>query len=163
MGLSARIKKTIEGMRWSAPESWHITLQFLGHAGPELEALKTQLCEVQSAAFSVRLGGLDFFDRAGALVVEVLLSRELASLQQKVIVATARCGFRAENRPYHPHITLARMQNASRSQARRSVDAAKLDTPRLPEFGAREFCLFESFLGGEGSRYEVRARFPLGL
>lgn len=161
-GLSARLKKTIEGMRWSAPESWHITLQFLGNASVEqLEALQTKLCQVESPSFSVQLAGLDVFDRAGALVVQVSLSRELASLQEKTTTATAHCGFRAEARPYHPHITLARMQNAQRGQVRRGVDAAQGDFPRLPRFVAREFCLYESFLGGEGARYEIRARFPL--
>ncbi|MFZ1012122.1 MAG: RNA 2',3'-cyclic phosphodiesterase [Terracidiphilus sp.] len=163
-GLSARLKKTIEGMRWSAPESWHITLQFLGNASPEqLEALQAQLCPVQLPAFSVQLGGLGFFDRAGALIVEVSLSRELASLQEDVTAATAHCGFRAEERPYHPHITLARMQNAQWSLVRHGVDAARCETPRLPGFVAREFCIYESFPGRESAQYEIRARFPLGL
>ncbi len=39
-----------DGLRWTEPESWHITLQFLGNSTAEqLECLKARLGEVRSS------------------------------------------------------------------------------------------------------------------
>ncbi|MGB8260062.1 MAG: hypothetical protein WCE75_06915, partial [Terracidiphilus sp.] len=65
------------------------------------------------------------------------------------------------NRPFHPHITLARARERGPSAALRGLGARLGTPPLIPAFTAREFLLYESFLGPGGSRYEVRARFPL--
>jgi len=62
-----------------------------------------------------------------------------------------------ETRPYRPHLTLAR--NRGRSTGIHRLKAALLPEPRFTAFAAREFLLYESFLGSAGSRYEVRERF----
>jgi 2'-5' RNA ligase len=108
----------------------------------------------------VRLDGLGFFDRAGVFLATIRVSPALLLLQQRVTAATEPCGFIPEARPYQPHITLAR---SSRGQ-REGILALKDKMRRQPEFTgfvADEFLLYESFLGPGGSRYEVRARFPL--
>src|SRR5579863_6081771 len=103
-----RIKTHFHDWRWSRPEGWHITLQFLGNTTPDqLQQLVPQLHAIQSAPVPVQLGGLDLFDRAGVFFVDVIVSPPLLALQQKVVRSTIPCGFALEARPYHPHITLA--------------------------------------------------------
>lgn len=107
--ISARLRTPSDGLRWSAPESWHITLQFLGATTPEQYAcLVSQLRLLRIAPVSIRLEGLGFFDRTGIFYAGVLTTLELLNLQLAVTTATSRCGFVRESRPYHPHITLAR-------------------------------------------------------
>ena len=156
----ARMKPKLAGWRWSPPESWHITLQFLGNASPEQYAqLISQLGAIQSPRAPIELGCLDLFDRAGVFFVDVQVLPALAALQKKVESATAPCGFVAEPRPYHPHITLARLKGGKRGAGPRSPG---LKPPQqLPSFAASEFVLYESFLSSEGSHYEVRAHFSL--
>ena len=114
-----------DGLRWTAPESWHITLQFLGNATAEqLQCLTARLGEVRSAAVAVQLGELGCFDRAGVFFVDVAVTPELAALERSVVAATSRCGFVAEARPFHPHITLARAKGAGDEER----DCAKLQT-----------------------------------
>ncbi len=151
-------------LRWSAEESWHVTLQFLGAASDEQAAcVRSQLGEVRSAPVPVRLAGLGFFERAGVFHAGVDLSPGLLALQQGVTAATRGCGFLLEARAYNPHITLAR--NKGRSGARALAPLKKaLERSRLSisaEFLAGEFLLYESIPGPEVPRYEVRARFPL--
>ena len=158
-----------DGLRWSAPESWHITLQFLGNAAPDqLECLKSRLGEVRGIPLPVKLGELGFFDRSGVFFADVIVSPELSDLQRRVVEATSGCAFVAETRPYHPHITLARESgNKGRreqgNKALRTLKGAlnKRNRPRFSPFIAREFLLYESHLSAEGSRYEVRERYPL--
>ncbi len=96
-----------DGLRWSAPESWHITLQFLGNT-PQYECIVARLRELRSPPVPIQLEGLGFFERAGVFFAGVGLTPELQALQQRVTAATGLCGFIPETRPYHPHITLAR-------------------------------------------------------
>jgi len=151
-------------LRWTEPESWHVTLQFLGNTTTEqLECLKTRLSEVRCGPVAVELGELGAFDRAGVLFVDVNVTPKLAALQQRVLAATSQCGFIAEKRPFHPHITLSRSKGDGRhAQLQGLLDKAG-KVPAFSRFTAHEFLLYESHLGPGGSRYEVRERFGLGV
>jgi 2'-5' RNA ligase len=161
-GLSHRLRSTEDGFRWSSPLSWHITLQFLGETSEAAYAcLREQLKEVRSPAFSIHIEGTGFFDRAGVFFAGVSDSLELSQLQKQVVAATAQCGFVPEDRPFHPHITLARTKGGSRTRVLRQLKTKMKGGETFPAFIAHEFLLYEAFLGSGGSRYEVRARFHL--
>jgi 2'-5' RNA ligase len=106
----------------------------------------------------VQLEGLGFFE--GVFFAGVRLSPELIALQGSVVAATSECGFKPEDRPYRPHITLAR--NRGREDGVRNLKPRVGPAPQFARFMAREFLLYESFPNAQGSRYEVRARFALG-
>lgn len=152
-----------DGLRWSAPESWHITLEFLGNATAEQFAcLEARLAEVRCGPVLVRLGGVGVFDRAGVLLVEVDRTPDLVALQQYLKMETAKCSFAAEHRPYQPHITLARAKGDAGRRQLKSLHARARQQPMFTGFVANEFLLYESHLGPGGSKYEVRRRFGLG-
>jgi len=151
-----------DALRWTEPESWHITLQFLGNATAEqLECLKARLGEVRTEAAPVQLGQLACFDRAGVLFADVAVTPQLAALQHRVVTATARCGFVAEERPFHPHITLARVKGQGRGTDLRKMVQTAGAQPPFTQFPAQEFVLYESQTDPAGAKYEVRQRFPL--
>jgi 2'-5' RNA ligase len=163
-GVRERFAAAKNGLRWSAEESWHVTLQFLGAADDAQTACVTeQLSAVRASAVPVRIEGLDFFARAGVFHARVALTAELLALQQRVTAATRGCGFVPEARAYSPHITLARAKGRGGAQAlaplQRAVERARVSL--AGEFVAEEFRLYESIPRPEGSRYEVRARFGL--
>ena len=161
--VSARLKSTEDGLRWTAPESWHITLKFLGNTGEEQYAwLVERLRQVHSSPVPVRLEELGFFERAGVFFANVGLTPELLSLEKRVAAATGLCGFAHEARPYHPHITLARGKGVGRGPELRELKSRIHRQPTFTKFIAEEFILYESLLGTTGSRYEIRNRFPLG-
>lgn len=160
--VSARLKSTQDRLRWATPESWHVTLQFLGNTGPEkYSCLVARLRELRSPPVPVRLEALGCFDRAGIFFAGVGLTPELLSLQQRVTAATALCGFVPEARPFHPHITLARSKGEGRGQPLRELQTRIRRQPAFTSFVAAEFLLYESLLSPAGSRYEIRERFPL--
>ncbi len=158
--LVARLQRPADGLRWSRPETWHITLQFLGETSAEqLACTASKLRTLSPAPFSIQIEGLGFFDRAGVFFAGVRLNPELVALQRSVVAATSGCGFPQDDRPYHPHITLARTKGHGAS-----MRDLKPRVGRVPPFSSsatREFLLYESFLGPGGSRYEIRERFPL--
>jgi 2'-5' RNA ligase len=159
--VRARLERPNDGLRWSSPESWHITLQFLGTTtAVQYESLAPHLRRSAAWPVPVQLEGLGFFERSGVFFAGVHLSPELIALERNVVAATGRCGFKPEDRRYHPHITLAR--NRGREDGVRSLKPHVGPAPRFTGFTAHEFLLYESFPNSQGSRYEVRARFGLG-
>ncbi len=168
--LVRRIQSAIvntAALRWTTPDSWHITLQFLGSATAEqLDCLKSRLAETRTPAVLVKLSELGCFDRAGVLFVDVSVTPQLAALQRSVVASTGSCGFVADTRPFHPHITLARRSGNIRtrgpgSDMRALVSGAKR-APTLTPFTAREIVLFESRLGSDRAHYQALLRVPLG-
>lgn len=159
----ARLRSGADGLRWMERDSWHITLQFLGNTEQErYECLEARLGAVRSAPVPVRLGDLGCFDRAGVFFVDVAVGPELVSLAERVRAPTNLCGFVAESRPFHPHITLARAKGQGRGRSLRALEAGIQRKPVFSRFVAKEFLLYESHLSAGGARYEVRASFPLG-
>ena len=159
----AELRHGAKDLRWSPPEGWHITLQFLGNTSAEtLECLKTQLDKVHSAAVPVRLGKLGSFERVGVVYVDVEPTPELQALQQRVKAATANCGLAAEERPFHPHITLARARGRGQLRGLPAPPSRHDNPSQFSPYEATEFLLYESFTDPSGARYEVRGHFALG-
>ena len=161
--VSHSLRSAGDDLRWSSPESWHITLQFLGETSlEEYACLVSRLDKVAPAAVPVRFAELGFFERAGVFFADVDVSPALHDLRKQVTAATAQCGFIAEDRPFHPHVTLARAKGGNKVGTLRKLKSRI--TPgktEFPAFTATEFLLYEAFLGPGGSRYEIRERFRL--
>lgn len=184
--VRGRISRFLEGVqgfapdaRWVHPESLHITLKFIGEQSPErVEAIAERLRRVKSGELEIRTGGYGFFPTAKAARVfwiGILAGPQLAELAECIDMATAELGILREDRPYSPHLTLARAGAGRRSGSPkwRKGDApnsafAVLDK-RLAAMGeldfgtmtAREFILYQSQLSPKGSKYTKLQRFPL--
>lgn len=156
------------------PETWHVTLKFLGDVpldGPMgVSALIPALAEVDFAPFDLSPGGGVFFPNpARPRVVAVGLSagadacRELAG---NVETALADLGFPRETRAFTPHLTVARRKDApargkdapARGDWRGVAD--HLAGALWPMCRMDRFVLYKSELGPGGARHEVIREFP---
>ena len=82
--VSKRLRSDQDGLRWASPESWHITLQFLGNTAPEQYAcLIAKLREVHSPPIPIALKDLGIFDRAGVFFADVAVSQELLTTRRE--------------------------------------------------------------------------------
>ena len=158
--LAARLQPKVDSLRWTGPEAWHITLQFLGSTSQEkFDCLLAHLGELRLPPVPVRIENVGIFDRTGVFFAGVMLTPELVSLKQRITAAIALCGFVPEARPFSPHITLARATREARGHALRTLGAPIQPRPTFTRFLAKEFLLYESDLSPAGSRYVIRARF----
>jgi len=101
--------------KWVRPENLHITLKFLGRTPPEkLDALRQVLTEVRSPdSTKLNFLGLGFFPhdrRPRVLWAGMEASANLKPLAEGVDQAAHRLGFPLEERPFTPHLTLARFE-----------------------------------------------------
>jgi 2'-5' RNA ligase len=161
--LTARLHTKDDSLRWSPPETWHITLQFLGSTDQQqYNCLVQRLREISLPHVPIRLEATGTFDRAGIFFADVKLAPALLVLQQSIIAATTPCGFVPESRPYQPHITLARAKDKDATETLRALKSRLDRDPKFTPFMADEFVLYESFTAPTGAHYEIRERFPLG-
>lgn len=144
------------------PANWHLTLRFLGATAPELLAdLRVELSSAELGnAFPITFGGLGTFPRASrARALWIGISAGLEPLQQ-LAGAVERCarsaGFEPDERPFSPHLTLARL--------REPTDLSQLVATAIPPTVSQtvaEIVLFRSHLGAGPPRYEPVDRFSL--
>ncbi|HYW37693.1 MAG TPA: RNA 2',3'-cyclic phosphodiesterase [Terriglobales bacterium] len=182
--VRARIERFLEGVqgfapdaRWARPESLHITLKFIGEQTPErVEAVTERLRRVESSAFEIRFAGYGFFPTAKAprvFWIGIQAGPQLAELAGSVDATVAELGIPGEDRPFSPHLTLARAGGRSGSPKWRKGDRPNATFAVLEkrlaamgelDFGtmtAHEFILYQSQLSPAGSKYTKLQRFPL--
>lgn len=157
-----------DGLRWTHRDSWHVTLQFLGATREDAyECVVSRLAEVRSTGVAIRIQAPGVFEHAGIFFAGVSPAPELVKLRRRVEEATGPCGFLPEDRPYQPHITLARSKGVQGRRSMQRLRESLSDSSTASavfsgvEFVAEEFLLYESFTRPEGSRYEVRRRYVL--
>lgn len=167
--LLARMRKEFpkERLRWPPPENVHLTLKFLG-ATPEseipniLKALEQSLSNLPR--FSLLPKGIGAFPPRGApRVVWIGFEGEIERLLEtaETVEKTLNpLGFPRENRPFSPHLTIARApRNRPKGRASLVPDLlAKFEAPLFPTFEVQKATLMESKLGHPHSVYT-----PLGV
>jgi 2'-5' RNA ligase len=158
------LREAFVRLRWSLPEQWHVTLQFLGETDEAASlCVIEQLRGIRAQAVDIELGEPAFFERAGVFHVAVRRTYSLVALHEEAGRVLLPCGFEPEERAFSPHITLARKKGRGPSSdfARLHKAVRLMPAVRLPSFQVKEFILYQSFTDPAGSRYEVRERFPL--
>jgi RNA 2',3'-cyclic 3'-phosphodiesterase len=154
---TARALDTLGTLRWSRPDAWHLTLAFLGEVPDEaLPGLGTRLARAgrRHADHEVAFhGGGRFGDRV--LWVGLAGARlELRRLAESVQAAVRRSGIDIDERPFRPHLTVAR--SASRTDLKPFVEA--LRDYAGPAWPVTSYELIRSQLGqgpGRSSLYTV--------
>lgn len=136
------------------PESFHVTLAFLGWCEQAaVAAVAAALPPVPPLPLALGDGLL--LPPRGARVLTVALedaSGALAAVQAEVAHRLQAAGvYEPEARPFRPHVTVARLRRGAR--APRVVPAA----PEPLAFSAGPVVLYRSHLGAGGARYEPLA------
>ncbi|GIU89992.1 MAG: RNA 2',3'-cyclic phosphodiesterase [Acidimicrobiia bacterium] len=151
----------LPGARFTTRDQWHITLQFLGNRA-DVDAVVDALAPLAVAAGPARLGGVGAFPnerRARVLWLGFAQGSELLTqLAAAVGALLAPLGHVPEARPYHPHLTLARLKVPSdvRAFVEQLGPGAVGGT-----WAVRDVVVYESRLRRSGAEYEARARVPL--
>jgi len=147
--LAAELGETGDDLRWSPPANWHVTLAYYGEDDPETRAEWLAERLAGRSPVDVRLENAATFP--GVLWLTVA-GDDLPPLANAA-------GADAEDRPYQPHLTLARF-------ARERPGLAKPWTWRLSGFTSRswqatEVALMSSEREPGGIRYRVVRSFEL--
>ncbi len=153
--------------KWAAPETWHVTLKFIGEAretqlGKIVAALDT--VRTRHAAFHVTLGKFGAFPNLRAprvLFFDVEMGvQPLTALADDIDRSLEEAiGLDRETRPFHAHATVARIKDPL---PRAVVEQLDLVPPLShPVTRVASFDLMESRLGRTGAQYSTVKRFAL--
>jgi 2'-5' RNA ligase len=149
----------VPGARWVDPGNYHLTLRFIGEVDEGVASdIDAALVQLRAKPFDLALTGIGRFgDRM--LWVGVDKSPPLIHLHDKVESALIRLGLEPETRRYAPHVTLARLRNAS--EARLQDFIAEHALFRSDPFRVERFSLVASYLTKSGAIYEDQADYEL--
>jgi 2'-5' RNA ligase len=160
VGAAQGLLSRVSGVRLLRPEQLHVTLAFIGEVGElKTEAARTVVESIPKemggeaviggflllpSAKKVRVVALDIADEGGAfggLYGHVMDGLEAAGVMQR------------EKRPFHAHLTVARLRIPGPVQPTSESAQAR--------FAVESVCLYESELKREGAAYTVLARTVL--
>jgi 2'-5' RNA ligase len=158
-------------------ESLHVTLKFIG-GQPEaaVEKIKDTLSTITASTGEIKFRGYGFFPtakRPRVFWIGIQADPQLPSLAAVIDEKMLTLEVPKEERPFSPHLTLARGRGGSGSPRWRKGDGPnrtfqrlqeKLSTLPAPEFGTmtpRQFFLYQSHLSPKGSKYTKLAAFSL--
>lgn len=161
--IAALRDNRLAGARWTNRHQWHITLHFIGEV-ESIEPIQAAIQNVTYEDFSLALGGIGTFPPRGKpriLWGGVTAPQALQALHHQLGEALKQTGFVPEQRPYHPHLTLARFKQAAPSrQALQAYREQHSNFATVP-FQAKAITLYESELTSTGARYHIRSQHPL--
>jgi len=168
--LSRDLASGTSGLSWVKPENFHMTVRFLGDLG---DSGVRRVCDTVTEAAAplpaprARLGDLGAFPNlARPRVLWLGFAEggpELETTGKSVNDALRKAGFGPPDKPFRPHLTLARVREGARGLD--LVRGAKI--PPRPDAGLLDrIVVMKSDLHPTGSRYtaltEIRLRPPGG-
>lgn len=168
LGHIARLKEKVPHAKasWARDANLHLTLKFLGEiptasVAEFSKAVSLAVTNVQP--FSIRLEQTGIFPAHGQPRVLWIgindLSSRLARLHARLEEESARVGFAKETRPFHPHLTIARLRQADNARAL-AVAHKQIEFDPVA-IAVAELLVIRSELSSEGSKYTVVSRHAL--
>ena len=166
-------------VRWAAPDTAHLTIQFIGEVPAEQAELLRMALPAQVAGhapFRLRTADLGVFPNLKMPRVLWLglygPAHRLVTLREAITSLLRELDLPHDDRPFHPHFTLGRVRSGGNlmtrhlpeairrrfaEEAERSRATAK-DPLQVP---VDEVVLVRSILGRDGARHETLGRYPL--
>ncbi len=166
----ARLREAATDVKvsWEPPEKIHLTLKFFGEVE---EARVGELSQAAGRAmaqvvpFDLTVGGAGAFHTQGnPRVLWVGVEDESGGLKrvhERVEEECSALGFTRETRPFHPHLTIARLRATTGAKELGALHRATAF--ESASFRVTELVLMRSELGSNGSRYTPISRHHLSV
>jgi RNA 2',3'-cyclic 3'-phosphodiesterase len=150
-------------IKYVEEENLHLTLKFLGDVKPEiLTQLGKELGNIKVRPFEMKIYGAGAFPNVffpKVIWAGIEENNGLNELFENIESAAFQCGFAGEERKFHPHITIARVNG---NAAKELTDFLKVNKNRdMGVSKAGELTLYQSQLTPDGPVYTRLANIPL--
>lgn len=162
--LQTALARPLSGIRWTRPETVHLTLHFFGAIpADDLEKIRASMLSVRlrEKAFQVEILGLGAFPaphRPRVVWLGLTPEAPLRSLWRACEAELGQRGFAAESRGFVPHLTIGRFRDRAPDLGSLCAEQGACRIGRLP---VDRLVLFESRLRPEGARHTPLFTVPL--
>ena len=154
--------------RWVQPAQVHVTLKFLGEVAPSLldpiaHAMRRTVVSQTPFTLSVQEIGC-FPSQSRPRILWMGLhdpQQQLTQLQQRLDAELTVLGFPPEERPFRPHLTLARAPHNTREQPQLAPLLQVYRGRSFGEIAVEHLQLLQSQLRREGAVYTLLRSIPL--
>jgi 2'-5' RNA ligase len=155
-------------VRWLPPDQWHVTVRYLGET-PEGDMAERVRMLAPVAAHAAEMTPLAISTLAlwpnpakpRVLVVTAESAGWVEAMAQCAEVLAREAGYRAEMRPFRPHLTLARLGGGAVPSAGRAMLADAAQVLRGTTLAFESLSLFASRTPPEGPWFERLATVRL--
>ncbi|WP_026907527.1 RNA 2',3'-cyclic phosphodiesterase [Paucisalibacillus globulus] len=134
---------------WPHKEDLHITLKFFGAVEENrLKKLQESLRSIDYPEFQITVGSIGTFgkqDSPRVLWGGVEINSTIEELFLKVESTAVTAGFSKENRPFRPHITLAKKWNGTYVHAENLRNIRENYKAKIFHMNIKEFVLYQIF------------------
>lgn len=168
----ARLQRSLPDVRLADPASLHLTLVFLGELEDDqlTAVIDTALDAARgSREFTLSLGELGTFgSRRSPRVIWTGVTGNIAhllTLQQRLAAGLESLGFPREERPFSPHLTLARLKQPLAPEVvsgLEALQAAPIPRGEHATFAVDQIAVMKSELARSGARYTRLQACPFG-
>lgn len=155
-----------ESIKWTDMTNTHLTLAFLGDTDEGRIKLVARMLGDRCAGFkefSFNIKGTGVFKSyrdPRVIWAGITPAEKLAALEVEINSGLTENGFRIEERPFRPHLTLGRIRSVKNNEYLREVVERYNDTV-FQTVTANEVILYESILKQTGPLYKPLGRFTL--
>jgi len=155
-----------EKINWTDPANMHLTLAFLGDTEDELIKVVSIMLKQKCTGFgdfSFNLTGTGLFKNWSdprVIWAGIEYNEKLSQLNEKIMTGLKDAGFRLDERPFKPHLTLGRIKSINHPDILKSALDNYKDV-KIQEVDVKEVVLFESILKPTGPVYIPLGRFKL--
>jgi 2'-5' RNA ligase len=162
------VRELAPDARWVRTESLHVTLKFVGEsAESRVRDVQETLTQIKVPPFEIEFKNAGFFPTprsARVFWIGIHASEALPQLVATIEEKLEKLGIAKEDKPYRPHLTLARAPSGRATARCFQRLQERLNPDELLQFGtmtAQEFFLYKSELLRGGARYNKLQGFPL--
>jgi 2'-5' RNA ligase len=162
------LKSSHADVRWVSAEKIHLTLKFFGNIEesriePIVKSIEVSIQAISPFPLTIRgMGAFPHLKNPRVIWVGVVDGNGmLAPFQRQLEIQFEKIGFQAEDRPFHPHLTLGRMKS-SRGREELVWRIEKHREEEFGEFPVERVLLFRSELRPTGPIYTALREVKLG-
>lgn len=147
------------------PKLYHFTLHFFGNIyDSEIEKVISLMDEVELTPFELSIEGTGSFPKNKMNKTRVLYLdvkdgyEEIIQLSSQIRSSLDKTGFKVENRPYSPHLTVSRIRYG-KNLSHLAKQWRELELGELIKYKVESFELMQSTLTPQGPIYNVLKKF----
>ncbi|WP_188206475.1 RNA 2',3'-cyclic phosphodiesterase [Alkalibacillus aidingensis] len=160
-----RLKPHVDYRIWVAKADFHITLKFLGPCSDEkIDQLTKSILNLDlPESFDLKVDGIRFFGKKiqpRVTYAHVEGHPRLDLIKQLIEKSAVKNGFEMENRPYRPHITLAKKWKDQSMSLTNPLSSELISRGSVYRFSVDHFNIYQINLN-QKPKYQVIQSFQL--